>query len=77
MLGEFTSFDTGIGRKQLDSDHDEAVFDASRPLMLSAIRALGAARPDFLGRAQIIEFLPGAPRTQGPHYMPLTATVGY
>jgi hypothetical protein len=46
----------GFGGRQLYSDHDEAIFDATRPLMFNAIPDLGAARPDFLDRALMIEF---------------------
>ena len=46
----------GFGGRELYSDHDEAVFDATRPLVFNAIPDLGAARPDFLDRALIIEF---------------------
>ena len=46
----------GFGGRELYSDHDEAVFDATRPLVLNAIPDLGAARPDFLDRALIVEF---------------------
>ncbi len=34
----------------------EAVFDAIRPMVFNAIPDLGAARPDFLDRALIVEF---------------------
>jgi hypothetical protein len=47
----------GFGGRQLYSDHDEAIFDATRPLVFNAIPDLGAARPDFLDRALIVEFL--------------------
>jgi hypothetical protein len=47
----------GFGGRELYSDHDEAVFDATRPLVFNAIPDLGAARPDFLDRALIVEFL--------------------
>jgi hypothetical protein len=47
----------GFGGRELYSDHDEALFDATRPLVLNAIPDLGAARPDFLDRAVIVEFL--------------------
>ncbi len=47
----------GFGGRELYSDHDEAIFDATRPLVFNAIPDLGAARPDFLDRAVIIEFL--------------------
>ena len=53
----------GFGGRQLYSDHDEAIFDATRPLVFNAIPELGAARPDFLDRALIVEFrsiIPGA-----------------
>ena len=46
----------GFGGRELYSDHDEAVFDATRPLVFNAIPDLGAARPDFLDRALIVEF---------------------
>ena len=36
--------------------YDEAVFDATRPLVFNAIPDLGATRPDFLDRALIIDF---------------------
>ena len=47
----------GFGGRQLYSDHDEAIFDATRPLVFNAIADLGTARPDFLDRALIVEFL--------------------
>jgi len=47
----------GFGGRQLYSDHDQALFDATRPLVFNAIPDLGAARPDFLDRAVIVEFL--------------------
>src|SRR5271155_5535524 len=47
----------GFGGRELYSDHDQAVFDAIRPMVFNAIPDLGAARPDFLDRAVIIEFL--------------------
>ncbi|MGO9607105.1 MAG: hypothetical protein ACLQAT_27560 [Candidatus Binataceae bacterium] len=47
----------GFGGRQLYSDHDEAIFDATRPLVFNAIPDLGAARPDFLDRAVIAELL--------------------
>ena len=47
----------GFGGRELYSDHDEAVFDATRPLVFNAIPDLGAARPDFLDRAMIVDFL--------------------
>jgi hypothetical protein len=46
----------GFGGRELYSDHDEAVFDATRPLVFNTIPDLGAARPDFLDRALIVEF---------------------
>jgi hypothetical protein len=51
----------GFGGRQLYSDHDEAIFDATRPLVFNAIPDLGTARPDFLDRALIVEFLALAP----------------
>ena len=47
----------GFGGRQLYSDHDEAIFDATRPLVFNAIPDLGTASPDFLDRALIVEFL--------------------
>jgi hypothetical protein len=47
----------GFGGRELYSDHEEAIFDATRPLVFNAIPDLGAARPDFLDRAVIVEFL--------------------
>jgi hypothetical protein len=47
----------GFGGRQLYSDHDEAIFDATRPLVFNAIPDLGTARPDFLDRALIVESL--------------------
>jgi hypothetical protein len=47
----------GFGGRQLYSDHDEAIFDATRPLVFNGIPELGAARPDFLDRVLIVEFL--------------------
>jgi hypothetical protein len=46
----------GFGGRELFSDHDEAVFDATRPLVFNSIPDLGAARPDFLDRALLVEF---------------------
>jgi hypothetical protein len=46
----------GFGGRELYSDFDEAVFDATRPLVFNAIPDLGATRPDFLDRSLIIEF---------------------
>ena len=54
----------GFGGRQLYSDHDEAIFDATRPLVFNAIPDLGTARPDFLDRALIIEFLSIRPETR-------------
>ena len=45
----------GFGGRELYSDYDEAVFDATRPLMFNAIPDLGATRPDFLDRSLIID----------------------
>jgi hypothetical protein len=47
----------GFGGRELYRDHDEAIFDAIRPMMFNAIPDLGAARPDFLDRALIVELL--------------------
>jgi hypothetical protein len=47
----------GFGGRELYSDHDEAIFDATRPMVFNAIPDLGAARPDFLDRALIVEFM--------------------
>jgi len=47
----------GFGGRELYSDHDEAIFDATRPLVFNAIPDLGSARPHFLDRALIVEFL--------------------
>jgi hypothetical protein len=47
----------GFGGRELYSDHDEATFDATRPMVFNAIPDLGSARPDFLDRAVIVEFL--------------------
>ena len=47
----------GFGGRQLYSDHDEAIFDATRPLVFNAIPELGTARPDFLDRSLIVDFL--------------------
>ena len=47
----------GFGGRELYSDHDEAIFDATRPIVFNAIPDLGAARPYFLDRAVIVEFL--------------------
>ena len=46
----------GFGGRELYSDHDQAVFDAIRPMVFNAIPDLGAARPDFLDRTLIVEF---------------------
>jgi putative DNA primase/helicase len=47
----------GFGGRELYSDHDEAIFDATGPMGFNAIPDLGAARPDFLDRSVIVEFL--------------------
>jgi hypothetical protein len=47
----------GFRGRQLYSDHDQALFDATRPLVFNAIPDLGAARPDFLDRAVIVELV--------------------
>ena len=47
----------GFGGRELYSDHEEATFDATRPIVFNAIPDLGAARPDFLDRAVIVELL--------------------
>ena len=54
----------GFGGRQLYSDHDEAIFDATRPLVFNAIPDLGSARPDFLDRALIVEFLSITPEVR-------------
>jgi hypothetical protein len=54
----------GFGGRQLYSDHDEATFDAIRPLVFNAIADLGVARPDFLDRALIVEFLDMKPEAR-------------
>ena len=54
----------GFGGRQLYSDHDEAIFDATHPLVFNAIPDLGTARPDFLDRALIVEFLSIKPETR-------------
>jgi hypothetical protein len=54
----------GFGGRELYSDHDEAIFDATRPLVFNAIPDLGIARPDFLDRALIVEFLGIKPETR-------------
>jgi hypothetical protein len=51
----------GFGGRELYSDHDEAIFDATRPMVFNAIPDLGAARPDFLDRAVIVELLDMTP----------------
>ena len=48
---------SGFGGRQFYSDHDEAIFDATCPIVFNAIPDLGAARSDFLDRAVIVEFL--------------------
>src|SRR5271155_1274262 len=47
----------GVGRREHYSDYDETDFYRTRPMVFNAIPALGAARPDFLDRALIVEFL--------------------
>ena len=47
----------GFGGRELYSDHDEAIFDATRPLVFNAIPDIGTARPDFLDRSLIVDFL--------------------
>jgi hypothetical protein len=39
-----------FGGRQLYSDHDEAIFNATRPLVFNAISELGTAMRDFLDR---------------------------
>jgi len=56
----------GFGGRELYSDHDEAIFDATRPLVFNAIPELGTARPDFLDRALIVEFLSIKPESRRP-----------
>jgi hypothetical protein len=66
----------GFGGRQLYSDHDEAIFDATRPLVFNAIPDLGTARPDFLDRALIVEFLalpPQARRDEARHWSEFSA----
>jgi hypothetical protein len=46
----------GFGGRELYSDHDETVFDATRPLVFNAIPDIGTARPDFLDRALVVDF---------------------
>jgi hypothetical protein len=48
---------SGFGGRQFYSDHDEAIFDATCPMMSNAIPDPAAARQDFLDRAAIVEFL--------------------
>jgi hypothetical protein len=52
----------GFGSQQLYTDHDEAIFDDTRPLVFNAIPDLGTARPDFVDRALIVGFLGIRPR---------------
>ena len=54
----------GFGGRELYSDWDEAVFDATRPLVFNAIPDLGATRPDFLDRSLIIDFHDIKPRAR-------------
>jgi hypothetical protein len=54
----------GFGGRELYSDHDEAIFDATRPLVFNAITELGTARPDFLDRTLIVEFLSITPEVR-------------
>jgi len=54
----------GFGGRELYSDHDEAIFDATRPLVFNAIPELGTARPDFLDRTLIVEFLSITPEVR-------------
>ena len=54
----------GFGGRELYSDHEEALFDAVRPIVFNAIPDLGAARPDFLDRAVIVEFLDMKPEAR-------------
>jgi hypothetical protein len=51
----------GFRCRELYSDHDEAIFDATRPILFNAIPDLDAARPDFLDRAVIAELLDMTP----------------
>ena len=46
----------GFGGRELYSDHNEATFDATRPLVFNAIPDIGTARPDFLDRVLIVDF---------------------
>jgi hypothetical protein len=52
----------GFRGRELYTDHEEAIFDATRPMVFNAIPELGAARPDFLDRALIVEFLEMRPQ---------------
>jgi hypothetical protein len=54
----------GFGGRELYSDHEEAIFDATRPIVFNAIPDLGAARPDFLDRAMIVELLEMKPEVR-------------
>jgi hypothetical protein len=53
----------GFGGRELYSDHDESIFYATRPMVFNAIPDLSAARPDFLDRALIVEFLDMKPES--------------
>ena len=50
-------FRKGFGGRALYSDHDEAIFDATCPIVFNAIPDLAATRQDFLDRAVVVEFL--------------------
>jgi hypothetical protein len=45
----------GFGGRELYTNSDEALFEATRPVLLNAIPDLGAARSDFLDRSIILE----------------------
>jgi hypothetical protein len=47
----------GFGGRELYSDHDEAIFKATRPMVFNAIPDLGVARSDFLDRILTVQFL--------------------
>jgi hypothetical protein len=59
----------GFGGRELYGDFDEAVFDATRPLVFNAIPDLGASRSDFLDRALIIEFQDIKPRARRDEHL--------
>ena len=59
---------SGFGGRQLYSDHDEAIFDATRPLVFNAIPHPGTARPEFSTVRLIVRLLSINPQIGGTRH---------